>query len=292
MVATNVFTKSVCNGSTIAPLRPAGLWDSVRSALFGARQSRLKVKNHLCSPHRPRCAACGASLIVPYHPPILSPLKALALASPLQSTLVRGAAAGISVYSPHTALDGVYGGVNDWPAGYTGAGPGDGILVELKDAEEPALGGDGRVVRFWVPRPMDVLVEDGAGVAACPRFRVGYASTKPARVVLRVALCAGSGGSMLTGTPTDLYLTRDEPCAFRVLALLFSLPFFLFAYMSPYFSLRTHKYRTQLPPRAYGEALHELKLPPHLAPSRRRSQGLYTVEGLVSERDTHPLAIV
>ncbi|KAJ7268880.1 hypothetical protein C8J57DRAFT_1509099 [Mycena rebaudengoi] len=34
MAATNVFTKAVCNVITIAPLRLAGLWDSVRAALF------------------------------------------------------------------------------------------------------------------------------------------------------------------------------------------------------------------------------------------------------------------
>ncbi|KAJ7244811.1 hypothetical protein C8J57DRAFT_1363084 [Mycena rebaudengoi] len=41
--------------------------------------------------------ARGASLIVSYHPSIFSPLKALALANPLQSTLLHCTATGIHI---------------------------------------------------------------------------------------------------------------------------------------------------------------------------------------------------
>lgn len=51
------------------------------------------------------------SLIVSYHPPIFSGLKSLTLGNPLQRSLLRCAAEGISVFSPHTALDSVRGGV-------------------------------------------------------------------------------------------------------------------------------------------------------------------------------------
>ena len=58
----------------------------------------------------------NTGMIVAYHPPIFRPLKSLTLTNPLQNSLLQCAAAGISVYSPHTALDCVRGGINDWLA--------------------------------------------------------------------------------------------------------------------------------------------------------------------------------
>jgi putative NIF3 family GTP cyclohydrolase 1 type 2 len=56
------------------------------------------------------------SVIVSYHPPIFKGLQSLTLSNPLQASLLQCAALGISVYSPHTALDSIRGGVNDWLA--------------------------------------------------------------------------------------------------------------------------------------------------------------------------------
>ena len=54
------------------------------------------------------------AFIVSYHAPIFKPVSRLTLANKLQTSLLRCAAAGISVYTPHTALDTVDGGINDW----------------------------------------------------------------------------------------------------------------------------------------------------------------------------------
>jgi len=50
-------------------------------------------------------------------PIIFRGLKSLTLANSQQSSLLRLAAEGISVYCPHTALDTQAGGINDWLAG-------------------------------------------------------------------------------------------------------------------------------------------------------------------------------
>lgn len=55
-----------------------------------------------------------ASFVVTYHPIIFRGLKSLTLSDPQQETLLRLAQHGISVYSPHTAVDAAIGGVNDW----------------------------------------------------------------------------------------------------------------------------------------------------------------------------------
>lgn len=55
-----------------------------------------------------------ASLIVAYHPPIFSALTALTTLDVKQRIILRAAQRRIAVYSPHTALDAVEDGVNDW----------------------------------------------------------------------------------------------------------------------------------------------------------------------------------
>jgi putative NIF3 family GTP cyclohydrolase 1 type 2 len=54
---------------------------------------------------------------LPFADPIVfTPLKALTLANSQQSSLLKLAQEGISVYCPHTAVDAAPGGLNDWLA--------------------------------------------------------------------------------------------------------------------------------------------------------------------------------
>ena len=106
--------------------------------------------------------------IISYHPPIFKPLSSLTLANPLQKSLLLCAAQGISVFSPHTALDSVKGGINDWLSDIVrAAGPG---TVEYVGApKEEDLGGEGRLVRFQPPVTLDGLakvIKEGLGLSA------------------------------------------------------------------------------------------------------------------------------
>jgi putative NIF3 family GTP cyclohydrolase 1 type 2 len=96
--------------------------------------------------------------IVAYHPTLFKPISSLTLSNPLQQTLLRCATAGISVYSPHTALDSVTNGINDWLA------EGCSIYVQegtkkiyasatsyIGETLEGGLGGQGRMVRYATP---------------------------------------------------------------------------------------------------------------------------------------------
>ncbi len=83
-------------------------------------------------------------MIIAYHPPIFKPLSSLTLSNTIQASLLRCAAAGISVYSPHSALDSVYEGINDWLASGLGSGH-----VELIGDEHPCgRGGSGRLLKL------------------------------------------------------------------------------------------------------------------------------------------------
>ena len=101
------------------------------------------------------------SVIISYHPPIFKPLSSLTLANPLQTSLLTCAAKGISVYSPHTACDAVWGGVNDWLAEAVREGHEHGNVeilgnkkLDLAGIEE---GGQGRVVKLKQPVHMSDL---------------------------------------------------------------------------------------------------------------------------------------
>ncbi|KAK5684188.1 hypothetical protein LTS10_004052 [Elasticomyces elasticus] len=56
------------------------------------------------------------SIVIAYHPIIFRGLKSLTLKDSQQQSLLRLAAEGISVYSPHTAIDCARGGLGDWLA--------------------------------------------------------------------------------------------------------------------------------------------------------------------------------
>lgn len=63
-----------------------------------------------------------ANLVIAYHPPIFDPLTHLRPDTWKTRIMLEATRRHIAVYSPHTALDAVGGGVNDWLA--EGVGPG------------------------------------------------------------------------------------------------------------------------------------------------------------------------
>lgn len=100
------------------------------------------------------------AFIVSYHPTIFKPLSSLTLAKPLQANLLRCAAAGISVYSPHTSLDSVWGGINDWlsagvtkPLGSTNPAE-EGKVTIFGEELGDGLGGQCRLVTL--PQPVSM----------------------------------------------------------------------------------------------------------------------------------------
>jgi len=70
-------------------------------------------------------------------PIIFRPLKSLTLANTQQESLLKLAQEGVSVYSPHTAVDATIGGVNDWLADGISGGRGEEsgrvVIEEVKD---------------------------------------------------------------------------------------------------------------------------------------------------------------
>lgn len=55
-----------------------------------------------------------ANLIISYHPPIFRPFKSLLFKNWKEKLILQCIENKIAVYSPHTALDAIKGGINDW----------------------------------------------------------------------------------------------------------------------------------------------------------------------------------
>ena len=100
----------------VAPERLAGDWDQVGLHLAGdkKRVRRAMLCIDLTPPVLEEAIQHKCQLIVAYHPPIFSPLRRLADRDWRETMLARAIRSGIAVYSPHSSLDAVREGMNDW----------------------------------------------------------------------------------------------------------------------------------------------------------------------------------
>lgn len=100
----------------VAPEHLAEDWDQVGVHLAGNGKPIRKAL--LCIDLTPavldEAIKHKCQLIVAYHPPIFHPLKRLADRDWKEKMLAHAVRKGIAVYSPHTALDAVREGMNDW----------------------------------------------------------------------------------------------------------------------------------------------------------------------------------
>ncbi len=108
----------------LAPLHLAEDWDQV--GLQVGRWDDPATQGLLCIDFSPavldEAVNTKCDFVVAYHPPMFKPLKRLVEGGQIgrslndwkQALILKTARKRISVYSPHTALDAVRGGVNDW----------------------------------------------------------------------------------------------------------------------------------------------------------------------------------
>lgn len=100
----------------VAPEHLAEDWDQVGVHLAGNGKPIKKAL--LCIDLTPavldEAIEQKCQLIIAYHPPIFHPLKRLADRDWKEKMLALAVRKGIAVYSPHTALDAVRRGMNDW----------------------------------------------------------------------------------------------------------------------------------------------------------------------------------
>ncbi|ODQ67576.1 NGG1p interacting factor 3 [Nadsonia fulvescens var. elongata DSM 6958] len=156
-----------------------------------------------------------ASLIMAYHPFIFRGLKSITQGDSQQRSLLRLARAGISVYCPHTAIDAAIGGVNDWLAdGVSGGREFESkrsVIQENKPLEGFEGAGMGRLVELkeaisfndLVSRIKKHLNMQYIQIALAPRHNM------PKAMVSSIAMCAGSGASVMSGVDADVHFTGE-----------------------------------------------------------------------------------
>ncbi|KAI5474538.1 hypothetical protein MNV49_003076 [Pseudohyphozyma bogoriensis] len=162
----------------------------------------------------------STSVILCYHPPIFSGLKKLSMGVPLQASILRCIAEGISIFCVHTAADNALLGVNDFIA--------FGLLkletstpnqvdwtkcraIKLNpDAPDDHKGaGSGRLVDLRdKPLSRDEVVGAVKKTLGLKYLQAAWAP-KGKDEIESVAICAGSGSSVLNGVPADCYITGE-----------------------------------------------------------------------------------
>jgi len=212
----------------LAPVSLAEPWDNVGllidAAAPGAEAedvARVALTIDLTEEVLTEARELGASLVVAYHPPIFKPLERLTRDTAIERVVLDAVRCGVSVYSPHTALDAVVGGVNDWLADAMGEGPRR--PLQPATSEEGEQAGMGRRVALTSPASLDSLVNRIKSHLGLAQLRVA-ASPEHARggSIGLGFVCAGAGGSVLSSVnETGLFLTgemRHHDIAARVAA--------------------------------------------------------------------------
>ncbi|KAI8051161.1 GTP cyclohydrolase 1 type 2/Nif3 [Syncephalis plumigaleata] len=199
----------------IAPLKLAETtWDNVGTLLEAPLPrpgaTRVFLTNDLTAPVLDEAQKDPAvGVIVAYHPFLFSSFKRITLANPKQAIALRCAAAGISVYSPHTALDSCVNGVNDWLASGLGAGTVSAITPRDDIIEDQVGAGQGRILRLDTPVSLTTLVDRVKAHLKLNHLRLATAPRHKTELISSVAICAGSGNSVVSSIDADLYLTGE-----------------------------------------------------------------------------------
>lgn len=194
----------------VAPAELAASWDNT-GLLFGDPGEKLKgvlLTIDLTPEVIAEATMRGCNAVVAYHPPLFKPVSRFAPRD-LAFLAMR---AGLAVVSPHTSLDVVTGGTNDHLARILGlaavvplASLRGGALPAPQSSQSQGLGRVGSVV----PLTADELAERlKRGLGLSSLLIVGDRK----RTVTRVAVCAGSGGSLLQAAASaeaDCFVTGE-----------------------------------------------------------------------------------
>ncbi len=189
----------------IAPLELAAEWDNVGLLVdprgLNKRVERVMLTIDLTDDVVAEASRARADLVIAYHPAIFRPLRRLTQGDGKERAVLNAIAAGFSVYSPHTALDGVSGGIADWLA--------DGVLDgdTAKDRWPCGEGDFGRVVEL--PKAISFARLVGRVKQHLGRKHLQIARPRGQKSIRRVAVAAGAGSSIVRDEPVDAIVTGE-----------------------------------------------------------------------------------
>lgn len=192
---------------SIAPKALAEEWDNI-GLQIGCRQWPVKRVLTALDPTPEVIREVRnrkADVLVTHHPLIFSPLRSLDLDTPIGGLLQELLRQHIAVISAHTNLDSVQGGVNDILASSIGLDQ----RTVLQPSIEDVHCGLGRIGNLPVRTTLAELASEIKSRMAIPHIRF---AGDPHLPVHRVALCSGSGSSLLKtflASGAQVYVTGD-----------------------------------------------------------------------------------
>lgn len=187
----------------IAPPQLAEEWDNVGLLVEPAQPRKISavlLTVDLTEEVLVEALTRKVQAVVAYHPPIFRGLKRVTSRDKEGRLVLAALKHNLAVYSPHTALDAAPGGVNDWLGEAFGKVQGQSLSPT----------GQGRL--FVLARPLSLKtavtrVKSHLGLGAVRLSTSARHQSKPSIEI--IAVCAGAGGSVLSGVKADLYLTGE-----------------------------------------------------------------------------------
>ena len=146
--------------------------------------------------------ACGADMIVTHHPLIFSGLKKISPDDQVGAAVIKAIKAGISIYAAHTNADKVIAGVSGAMAARLGL---ENVSILDEDGDGTGLGVVGDL-----PRPLSA--EEAVALVKEKFSLKAMRTSRPVGPVSRVAMCGGSGGSLIKAamaSGAQLYISGD-----------------------------------------------------------------------------------
>ena len=189
----------------IAPLNLAEEWDNVGFLINPLKPRNVKkilLTIDLTEAVADEAISGKTDLIITYHPILFSPVSRLNADNAYDRTIMKLIQKNIAVYSPHTALDAIIGGVNDWLA--DGVGEGEISVLHPIDNSDA---GQGRLVELKRPVKLKTLTQRIKTYLGLKTVRI--ASATDDTPIKTVALCAGAGAGAFEGVQADCYLTGE-----------------------------------------------------------------------------------
>ena len=147
--------------------------------------------------------ACGADMIVTHHPLIFSGLKKISPDDMIGEAVIKAIRAGISIYAAHTNADKVIEGVSGAMAAKLGL---RNVTILDEDGDGTGLGVVGDLPQPMTSEEALALVKDKFGL------KVVKSSAPMDAMISRVAMCGGSGGSLIGAarkSGAQLYISGD-----------------------------------------------------------------------------------
>lgn len=154
----------------------------------------------------------GADLVITHHPLMMQPQNVIDFKTMPGSAIQLAAQENMGIISVHTNLDKTKDGLNDYFSSLLGLKD---IKVFVADSVGPAMmneertTGIGRIGNLENPASLSQFVNIIKTRLKLPRLRVTGKMTLP---VERVAVCTGSGGSLIDNfiaSDADVYITGD-----------------------------------------------------------------------------------